>query len=612
MKKIPLVLGSIVFIALLVFGIKFIKTKYIGLSAAVINAETTTYSGTIIMAHGDDFKNKKTYTDYYLNTLDGKSLKINFISLPPENIDGSQVSFPGTLNETQVDVDPEKLKIISINQYQKPNPSNITVTQKKLAVILVNFQNDTSQPISPVYAKQRIFLDPASVPGSVNGYFKESSLNKFKFTGSIDANGDVFGWYTLPTMNGPSFNFNQIEAMSNQAAAIDGFIKTNYSTVMYVFPHTSALLADAYYVGNGLGIFMNDGGTNPEHMIHELGHSLRLSHAHSLVCKDSNANPSTLSKICTPDEYGDPFDVMGNAWRHRHFNNDYKSFLNFLSPNVIGNFTSTGLYTLYPSNTTSTASLLRGLEIPIESYNSNKKYSYYIEYRKPYGVFDDFLSNDPVVNGISIRLKKHTTVNYSNNIYEFEDSYLIDSNPQTSTFEDAPFLVGSIFNDTDRGITVSVLPPTTPNPAFLQVQINITKQPWLCVKHDPLITINPSSQSTFPNTFLSYSVSITNQDDVQCSPSVFRVHSDYGPYQLINSNFIFNPQSIFTNPMPPGTTQTYTFQVKKPIQNLLKDIGNHEFYIFVDSANGLSGYNGGYVSAFYNIISNTTTSTLVK
>jgi len=582
MKKLPLILGSIVFITFLVFGIKFIKTKYFDLSAAVIDSVATTYSGTITMAHGDDFKNKKTYIDYYLNTLDGKSLKINFTSLPPENIDGSQVSFFGIQNGTQVDVDPNKLKIISINQSQKPNPSNITITQKKLAVIFVNFQNDTSQPISPVYAKQRIFLDPASVPGSVNGYFKESSLNKFKFTGSIDPNGDVFGWYTLPIMNGPSFDFNQIEALSNQAAAIDGFIKTNYFTVMYVFPHTSALLADAYYVG--FGIFMNDGGTNPEHMIHELGHSLGLSHAHSLLCKDSNGNPSILSKICTPDEYGDPFDVMGNAWRHRHFNNDYKSFLNFLSPNVIGNITSTGLYTLYPSNTTSTASLLRGLEIPIESYG-NKKSSYYIEYRKSYGVFDDFLSSDPVVNGVSIRFKKHTIANTANNIYEFEDSYLIDSHPQTSTFEDAPFLAGSIFNDTDRGITVSVLPPTTPNPAFLQVQINITKQPWLCIKNDPLVVLNPSTQNTIVGGSLNYNVSITNQDNINCPPSVYSIES-YSPYQPYlsseNSSFIFNIKNPLVNSVLPGTTQNYNVTMSRPsTKNLLYELGSHTFYLFI-------------------------------
>lgn len=584
MKKIPLILGSIVFITLLVFGIKFIKTKYFDLSAAVVDSVAITYSGTITMAHGDDFKNKKTYIEYYLNTLDGKSLKINFTSLPPENIDESQVSFSGIQSDTQIDVDPAKLKIISTNQVQK---TNVPVITKKLAVILVNFQNDTNQTITPAYAKQKIFLDPASSPGAVNGYFKEVSINKFKFAGVLDPNGDVFGWYTLPITNTQITSFNQIAALSDQEATIDGFIRTNYSTIMYIFPHTTAFPADAYYVGNGLGIFMNDGGTNPEHMIHELGHSLYLSHAHSLICKDSNGNPSTLSKICTPDEYGDPFDVMGNAWRHRHFNNYYKSSRGFLPSSVIGNIQSTGLYTLYPSNIPFTSSVsFRGLEIPIESYG-NTTSSYYLEYRKPYGIFDDFLSTDPVVNGISIRLKKYTVNTFGSQVFTSRDSYIIDSNPQTASFEDAPFLAGSTFNDPDRGITISVLPTTTPNPAFLQVQINITKQPWLCVKHNPLVTLNPSSQNTTISNPLNYVISVTNQDGTNCPPSVYKIDS-YEPYQpqasFTNSSFTFNLQNSLMTSVLPGATQNYNVSVSRPQQNLLYEIGSHTFYIFVKDA----------------------------
>ena len=52
----------------------------------------------------------------------------------------------------------------------------------------------------------------------------------------------------------------------------------------------------------------------PRVVAHELSHNFGTHHASSLTCT-SGGQPVSISSTCTVSEYGDPFDVMGNALR---------------------------------------------------------------------------------------------------------------------------------------------------------------------------------------------------------------------------------------------------------------------------------------------------------
>ena len=72
-----------------------------------------------------------------------------------------------------------------------------------------------------------------------------------------------------------------------------------------------------------------------------------------------------------------------------------------------------------------------------------------LEFRQPVAKFDDFPSTDPAVNGVSVRVAP--------DISSIVQSQLIDGNPGTSTFADAPFGAGLSFTDPVSGITMTTV-----------------------------------------------------------------------------------------------------------------------------------------------------------
>ena len=83
-----------------------------------------------------------------------------------------------------------------------------TFGEQRTAVILVNFQDDASQPYAWSHAANVTF-------GQVNDFYRENSYSQTWIT------GDVFGWFTIP-MSATSCDYNQIANLADQAATRPG------------------------------------------------------------------------------------------------------------------------------------------------------------------------------------------------------------------------------------------------------------------------------------------------------------------------------------------------------------------------------------------------------
>jgi RTX calcium-binding nonapeptide repeat (4 copies) len=124
----------------------------------------------------------------------------------------------------------------------------------------------------------------------------------------------------------------------------------------------------------------------------------------------------------------------------RHTSNWNKAKLGWLGDSNRADVTATGTYVLAAQEAlTADVQLLR---IP-----RGDGLFYYLELRQPFGsFFDNFAPADPAVRGVTVRLAP----DYSNT----QQSQLIDTNPATEAFADAPLTVGEAFADPRNGVWI--------------------------------------------------------------------------------------------------------------------------------------------------------------
>jgi hypothetical protein len=329
---------------------------------------------------------------------------------------------------------PEAVAILEKPMWSAASGMNTT---KRLAVILINFSNDTSQPITADYAKERIF----TADTSANAFLDESSFGQVKMAGVADVTGDVFGWYTIADDNNDC-DTSHWKQLAMQAANNDGKNLGAYTNHMFVFPGGSACTWAGLGAINGSWSFVKTAYMGRQTTAHELGHNLGLSHAGSYSCTANGARV-TLSDTCMSGEYGDPFDVMGAVFRHP--SGYAKARLGWLAPSNIKTITSAGAHIvdLAPlGTTTSEPQVLRVRRASHDDY-------YYVEYRQPTAVFDAFAVNQAVVNGVSIRLATDPSTRVA--------TRLLDMNPATQTFHDAPLPVGATYFDPESKISIQLV-----------------------------------------------------------------------------------------------------------------------------------------------------------
>jgi hypothetical protein len=448
MKIISCFFPALCFLLLVISGTEFVQ------------GQETRFSATGVVEQ-NIVEDKTVRYEYVLAADNGRRYNLRGLE-PLDKHANRKVTVTGTLNGNQLNIID---KIKSTEENQSDVPPLPTFGSRKVLVLLVNFINNQSQPVTAEQMRSNIFTGR----NSANEFFKEASHYRFNLTGNARPDGDVVGWLTLPfpyTSN-PCYLLTNWTLEADELARQRGYESDNYSTVVYVF-NTVCDSIYAVATGGRVGdparktrVWLSPAAANDvTTIIHEIGHNLGLDHATAFAC------PGTNIPDCQTIEYGDIFDSMGSSLNPTFFNNYFRLSLGWLTGRrqVV---TTSGDYTLMPPSVPTKGNQI--LQIPLKHSDGELTgYSYFLEFRRPVRFnipfpFDDHYSH-PVYNGVSIRYALNKPQGYR--------SHLIDSRPNTPNFFDAPLTVGNTYTDARHGITITTLNTNPLRGARVRIQFS--------------------------------------------------------------------------------------------------------------------------------------------
>lgn len=408
--------AALVALALLVLGAVASPTP---ISAA---STEKTLEGTLELIHGEDFATGKASYDYHLKVGSERIALKMPRNVPPGFVNGATVRVKGRQDAgafVALDGTTSSTQVLT---------SAPTWTgQRKVAVILINFSNDTRKPFTREFANRVVFTRA----DSVRAYYLEQSK------GAVSLAGTTFDWLRIPYNSG-TCDYRLWADAAKAGLAARGVDLSTYTNFMFMFPPTSSCSWRGLAQLPGPVAWIN-GGPYLRVVAHELGHNLGVHHASSLRCKKDGVRVA-LSANCTRSEYGDPFTTMGSA-QTRHVHNLELVQIGYMPTSATRTVTATGTYTLAHASGTSGTRII-GIPRGDGTF-------LYLEYRRPYGtLFDNFSSSDPAVRGVSIRLASSWT--------RITQTQLIDTRPGTTTFNDAPLRLSYSFRDYLSGVRITV------------------------------------------------------------------------------------------------------------------------------------------------------------
>ena len=399
-----------------------------------------------------------------------------------------------------------------------------TTGEKRVLVILVNFQDKQTQPFTTDHARNVTFDQTSS-------YFRENSYGQTWLT------GDVHGWYTIP-LSSTSCDVARIASYAEQAAAAAGVDVSAYPHKIYGFPRISAcgFSGSGSVGGNPSQAWINSDRFGLEVVGHEFGHNLGLDHSRSLDC-----GANVVGTNCTSNEYGDSFDLMGAAIpAHVNlFQKERLGWVNTGSMPTVTTVTSSGLYRIEPYSIFGTSP--KGLKL-LRSTDptTGRRTWYYVEHRAPSG-FDASLANYNVQSGVVV---------HSGSESSGSEIYLLDMTPATAEATDGYLAAGRSFSDPASGVTMTTI---SADSTGAWVQIDIPSQG--CSRANPSVGITPGQSSWMgKGSTFTYSVSVTNNNSGGCANETFNLAASI-PSGLAGS------LSIQSLTLPNGGTGTATINV---------------------------------------------------
>jgi hypothetical protein len=493
--------------------------------------EEVTLDGSLEILHADEFDEKVAKYIYHFKTSQNKKYTLH-LTKPIDNLKyGTRIRIKGIRLDDEIVIDN---RLVGNFQILSRIEGITTSKIKKVAYVLVSFQNTPSYPYTPDQAREVAFTSEHSV----KNYFHEASFDSWNMQGHTREDGDIFGWYTIPYDNTDCMSqFEAWTSAAEQQVSSSGGNLDNYEKAVFAFNNAQGCPGIGWtYVGYSKAWIT--GSFSFRAISHELGHTYGLHHATSRVCSDSNNNRVILSPNCSDNEYGDPYDVMGSSTQN-HFNNFNKGAIGWYEPSNTYTVTQTGTYLVAPLGPNT--SNIQALRIPVNPSAPDGNY-YYIEYRQPYRYFDGFANDANVVNGVSIRIAQN---------YGSTKTHLLDMTPNEN-FLDSSLTVGNTFADVENGVGI-----TLDSVSSVSASVSMSIQPPQCVHRAPEVIVSPLNASKFAGEEAAYQISIKNIDSSICADSQFTF------YSTVPQGFSHNPisQSII---LSPKAAQVLTLRATSP------------------------------------------------
>ena len=193
-------------------------------------------------------------------------LTLQFASEPPAYESGTRVRARGRLSSRTLAIasDPGSIQVLAL-------ASSSTFGEQRVAVILVNFQDQVSTPYDWTWAHSTTF-------DTTSDFYRENSYGQTWIT------GNVFGWFTIP-MSSTNCDYNQIASLADQAASQAGANLSHNPRRVYAFPGTGSCgwWGLGTLGGNPSRAWVN-GGYELKVVAHELGHNFGDYHSRSESC----------------------------------------------------------------------------------------------------------------------------------------------------------------------------------------------------------------------------------------------------------------------------------------------------------------------------------------
>lgn len=393
-------------------------------------------------------------------------------------------------------VSPVLLLACAHAQAQPVSPSDV-IGEQKTAVILVNFQDAATQPISATAAHNLVF-------GTVSDFYWEASYQKTFLS------GDTFGWFTIPVSR-TICNVNLVAQEADKAAIAAGVNLAAYDRVVYLAPQNSCTVT-GYNSGIALPsrTWLFTDSFNPRIVAHELGHNFGLSHSQALDC-----GAAVLGSDCAVKSYGDAADTMGSG-ATPHFNAFQKELLGWIGTAgtpAITTVTASGRYAIAPFAATGTASKALKIARGVDALTGEMNY-YYLEYRQPVGFDGVLVGAGNLAKGVLV---------HTGGVNQF--SQLLDMTPDssaTSDVMDAALDAGRTYVDSVAGISITLVAADA-NGATVDVTVggSAPAPAPTCARAAPTVSLSGPTTAVAAGSTVNYTLSVTNRDSSACTATSF-------------------------------------------------------------------------------------------